>query len=166
MTPEQRAMIEKMMGGAGGGMAGGTAAAPKRVLNNTGRTDKAGGIACTVWEVTINGKKEEELCAARAGALPGGDEVANTLKEVGEMLKGFTEQMGQMARNNAPQPWRDLQTMNGIPIIQRDFENGKVTGETRLTAARKESVPGAQFEVPAGYTEKKMPGFAAGAPAE
>jgi hypothetical protein len=119
-----------------------------------------------VWEATVDGKKEEELCAAKSGSFPGGDEVMNTLKEVGEMLKGFTEQMGKMSRNNATQPWRDLQTMNGIPIIQRDFENGKVTSETRLTAARKESVPGAQFEVPAGYTEKKMPGFAAGAPAE
>jgi hypothetical protein len=166
MTPEQRAMVEKMMGRAGGGMPGGAAAAPKRVLKNTGRTEKAGGISCTVWEATVDGKKEEELCAAKSGSFPGGDEVMNTLKEVGEMLKGFTEQMGKMSRNNATQPWRDLQTMNGIPIIQRDFETGKVTSETRLTAARKESVPGAQFEVPAGYTEKKMPGFAAGAPAE
>ena len=148
MTPEQRAQIEKMMGRAGGG------APAKRVLKNTGRTESAGGISCTVWEATVDGRKEEELCAAKS--LPGGDEVTKTLKEIGAMLQGFTDQMSQMSRNRATQPWSDLQTLNGVPIVMRKFENGKVTSETRLTAARKESVAGAQFEVPAGYTEKKL----------
>lgn len=155
MTPEQRAMVEKMMGRAGGAPGATGAAASKRVLKNTGRTEKTAGISCTVWEATVDGRKEEELCAAKS--FPGGDEVAKTFKEIGEMLKGFTDQMSQMSRNGATQPWRDMQTINGVPIIQRDFENGKVTSETRLTAARTQSVPGAQFEVPAGYTEKKLP---------
>ncbi len=159
MTPEQRAMVEKMMARAGGAAPGAPAA--KRVLKNTGRAEKAAGISCTVWEATVDGVKDEELCAAKS--FPGGDEVTKTFKEIGAMLKGFTEQMSKGSRSGATQPWRDMETLNGVPIIQRDFENGKVTSETRLTAARTQPVPGAQFEVPAGYTERKM-GVPTGAP--
>ena len=62
---------------------------PKRVLKNTGRTETVDGIKCTVWEASEGGKKEEELCAAPPGSVPGGDEMMKTLREVGEMLQGF-----------------------------------------------------------------------------
>ena len=165
MSPEQRAMMEKMMGQLGGaGGAPGAPAAPKRVLKNTGRTESAAGVSCTVWEASVGGKKEEEICAAKPGAIPGGNEVVATFKEIGVMLKGFTHGVGQFSRDAASQPWNDMETTNGVPVIQRDFENGKLTSETRLTTARKESVPGAQFEVPAGYTERKMSFGPAGKP--
>jgi hypothetical protein len=153
MPPERRAMVEKMMGQMGGAAG---AQAPKRVLKSTGRTENVAGISCLVWEASVDGQKEEELCAAKSDAIPGGDEVMKTLKEIAETLKGFTESVGKITNSAAASPWRDLETLNGVPILQREFANGKLTSETRLTAARKESVPGAQFEVPAGYTEKKM----------
>ena len=159
MAPERRAMVEKMMGQMGGGRTGAGppgGAAPKRVLKNTGRSETVAGIPCLVWEASVDGKKDEELCAAKPGSIPGGDEVMKTLKEVGEMLKGFTQGVGALKRNGASEPWKDLETIKGVPILARDFENGKVTSETRLLVARKESVAGAQFEVPAGYTEKKV----------
>jgi hypothetical protein len=159
MPPEQRQKLEKMLGQMGGG---GAPAAAKRTLRNTGRTESAAGVTCTVWEASVDGQKEEEICAAKAATIPGGDEVMATLKEIGVMLKGFTQSVGKVARNGASQPWLDMETINGVPIVHREFENGKVASETRLTTARKESVPGAQFEVPAGYTEKKA-GFGPGA---
>jgi len=36
------------------------------------------------------------------------------------------------------------------------LRTGKSARKTGLNAARKESVPAAQFDVPAGYTEKKI----------
>jgi hypothetical protein len=155
MPPERRAMMEKMLGQMGGAP-GATAQAAKRTLKNTGRAETVAGIKCTVWEASVDGKKEEELCAAKPGSISGGDEVMKTLREIGEMMKGFTESFGQHMRNAAAQPWNDMETIDGVPILTRDFENGKATSERRLTAARKESVPGSQFEVPAGYKEKKM----------
>ena len=50
----------------------------------------------------------------------------------------------------------DAQRINGVPILTRDFADGKADSEMRLTVVRKESVPGGSFEVPAGYAEKKM----------
>jgi hypothetical protein len=162
MPPERRAMVEKMMGQMGD--AGTGAAAPKRVLKNTGRSETIAGIKCAVWEASAGGKKEEELCAAAPGSIPGGDEMMKTLKEVGQMFQGFSESFN--AGNRADNAWRDLDTIKGVPILSREFDDaGKVTSENRLSSARKESIPAGQFEVPAGYVEKKM-SFGPGAGAE
>jgi hypothetical protein len=154
MPPERRAMMEKMMGQMGGAGGAATAQAPKRVLKNTGRTETVAGIKCTVWEASVGGQKEQELCAAPPGSVTGGDEMMKTLREVGEMLKGFTQSFGTTSK--ADNAWRDMDTIKGLPILTRDFEGGKVSSETRLAVARKESIAPGRFDVPAGYTEKKL----------
>jgi uncharacterized protein DUF4412 len=165
MSPEQRQkmqdLVDKMGSKGGSAMAGLTGAKPpERTVKNTGRTETVAGIKCTIWEATVNGKKEEELCAAPAAAMPGGDEIMKTFRDIATMLSSFTQSFGGSGDN---QPWRDMEKINGVPILTRDFNDGKVETEMRLTAVRKESVPGASFEVPAGYTEKKM-SFGAAAP--
>ena len=154
MPPERRAMMEKMMGQMGGAGAAAADQGPKRALKKTGRTETVAGIKCTVWEANVGTDKVEELCAAPAGSVTGGDEMMQTLREVGEMLKGFTQAFGSGSKID--NEWRDMETINGVPILTRDFSGGKVTSETRLAVARKESVAAGQFEVPAGYTEKKI----------
>jgi hypothetical protein len=152
VPPERREMMEKMLGQMGAG--GAATAASKRTLKNSGRTETVAGLKCTVWEVSVSGQKEEELCAAPPASVPGGDEMMKTLRDVGEMLKGFTQGFG--AGSGADNAWRDMDTINGVPILVRDYTAGKVSSETRLSAARKETVAGARFEIPAGYAEKKM----------
>jgi hypothetical protein len=151
MPPERRAMMEKMLGQMGGA---GADQGPKRVLKKTARTETVAGIKCTVWEASVGSDKVEELCAAPTGSVAGGDEMIKTMREVGEMLKAFTQSFG--AGSKMDNDWRDMETINGVPVLTRDFSDGKVSSETRLTAARKESVAAGQFEMPAGYTEKKI----------
>jgi hypothetical protein len=158
MPPEQRKKMEEMMaklgkGGAGAMMPG--AKQRQRTLKNSSRTETVAGIKCTVWEAFEDDKKEEELCAAAPGSIPGGDDVIKTFREISAMLSSFTDKLG--TRSAGDEPWRDMETINGVPILTRDFDNGKATSETRLTVARKESVPGSSFEVPAGFSEKKLP---------
>jgi hypothetical protein len=157
MPPEQRKRMEEMMAklgkGAGAGMMPG--AKPKqRSLKNSGRTETVAGIKCTIWEATEDGTKEQELCAAPAGSVPGGDEVIKTFRDISTMLSAITDKLG--AGQASQQPWRDMETINGVPILTRDFADGKATSEMRLTVVRKESVAGSSFEVPAGFTEKKV----------
>src|SRR5262249_54299497 len=103
--------------------------------------------------------------AAPASAVPNGDEVIQTFRDIGTMLKTLTDSFGGGRDEN--QPWHDMETIKGVPILTREFSDGKATSETRLSAARKESVPASSFEVPAGYTEKKMNfGRLGGAPAD
>lgn len=155
MPPEQRKKMEEMMEKLGkGGAAMMPGAKPKqRSLKNSGRTETVAGIKCTVWEAFEDGQKEEELCAAPAGSVPGGDDVIRTFRDISTMMSSFTEKLGTHA---ADTPWRDMETINGVPILTRDFDDGKATSETRLTVVRKESVPASAFEVPAGYTQKKL----------
>jgi hypothetical protein len=158
MPPEQRKKMEEMMAklGQGGaaGMLPGAAKAAQRSLRNTGRTDTAAGIKCTIWEVSVGGTKEEELCAAPAGSVPNGEEVIKTFRDIGAMMKSLTDSLGSNRDEN--QPWHDMETINGVPILTREFSGGKATSETRLAVVRKESVAAGSFEVPAGYTEKKI----------
>jgi hypothetical protein len=164
MPPEQRQKMQEMMakmGAKGGAMAGlAGAKPPERTVKNSGRTETVAGIKCTIWEAVVNGQKEEELCAAPASAIPGGDEIMKTFREISTMLSSFTESFGASGAN---QPWHDMEKINGVPILTRDFSDGKAESEMRLTSVRKESVPGASFDVPAGYTEKKV-SFGPGAP--
>jgi hypothetical protein len=148
MPPERRAEMEKLLGKSGGD------AASKRVLKRTGRTETVAHIKCAVWEANVSGKKEEELCVAAPSAIPGGDDMMTALRGVGDMLKGFSDTFG--GGGKADNTWRDLDTVKGVPILMREFEDGKVTSENHLSVARKESVPASHFEVPAGYTEKKI----------
>jgi hypothetical protein len=158
MPPEQRKRMEEMMAklGKGAGAAMLPGAKPKqRALKNTGRTETVAGIKCTIWEATEDGVKDQELCAAPAGSVPGGDEVIKTFRDISAMLSAITDKLGA-GQAAVQQPWRDMETINGVPILTRDFAEGKATSEMRLTVVRKESVPGSSFEVPAGFTEKKI----------
>jgi Domain of unknown function (DUF4412) len=152
MPPEQRAMVEKMMGS----MASSTAETP-RVVKATARTESAAGQSCKVWEVTVDGKKEEELCVVAPSALPGGTEMMTTMRELGDLFKSFMQSLDKAGGNNAiNDAWRDLQTVNGIPIITRMFDEGKATHEIRLTTVRSESVPASSFTVPAGFKQRTL----------
>ena len=154
MPPEQRKQVEEMMAksGAAGALLQGKKPA-QRTVQNTGRTETVAGIKCTVWEVLEDGNKREELCAAQPSAVPGGDEVVKTFREIGSTMQSFTENLGSIANN---QPWSDMDTIKGVPILTREFSNGKATSELRVASVRKESVQAAQFDVPAGYKEKKL----------
>ena len=140
--------------GAAAGMLPGGIKPPPRTLKNSGRTETVAGIKCTIWEAFEEGQKEEELCAASAGSIPGGDDVIKTFREIASMMSSFTETLGRNRGDN--QPWNDMDKINGVPILTRDFDNGKASSEMRLTVVRKESVPAGSFEVPAGYTAKKL----------
>jgi hypothetical protein len=91
MPPEQRKQVEDMMAksGAAGALLQGKKPADRKV-QDTGRTETVAGIKCTVWEVTEDGNKREELCAAQPGAVPGGDEVIKTFREIGATMQSFT----------------------------------------------------------------------------
>jgi hypothetical protein len=147
MPPEQRARVEEMMGAMGGGKA------PQRTVKSTGRTETIAGIKCTVWEAHENGKKKQELCAAGPAAMPGGDDLMKTFRQISTMFSAFTQSLGQ-GTDNAP--WNDMEKLNGVPILTREFDEGQASMEMRLTSVRSQPVPAASFEVPAGYTEKKL----------
>jgi hypothetical protein len=167
LPPEQRAMIEKAMGGAG--VTSGTAGKPSGPVfsvRDTGRNESAAGYDCRLWEILSDGRKEYEICAAGPAAFPSGNDMIKSMVGIGDFLSSLAKSFGGLGAGVGGY-WSQIQKINGVPIITRDFDSkGKLDSETRATLVKNESIPAALFAVPAGYTEKKvnlgLPGAATG----
>jgi hypothetical protein len=162
MSPEQRAMIENAIGRTG---AGASAAAkpdtPVFTVRDTGRSESAAGYSCRVWEVLSNAKKEHEVCAAAPAAFPGGNDMLKSMRDIGNFVSGLTRSIGGKA-SAVTGYWTQIQQINGVPLITRDFDaSGKPDSELRVIAVKEENLAAALFQVPAGYTQKKMPNLGA-----
>src|ERR1700674_634344 len=85
MTPEQRAMMEKMMKGK---MPQAAAAAPKTVYTAKG-SGSVNGFSCTKYEGDRGGQKEAEVCAALPAQLkltPGDLQIFEKMREFSNTL--------------------------------------------------------------------------------
>jgi len=103
----------------------------------------------------VDGVKNQELCVVAPGSLPGGNEVMKAMRDMAEMSRDFLEKIGA-GTGPANDAWSDLEQVKGVPILTRDFTDGKATGETRLSAVREEGLGAATFEVPKGFKEHKV----------
>ena len=153
MPPEQRAMMEKMMGSQ---MPGGLDTSKPDVYDakNTGKTDTVEGRKCTIWNITRNGKPLEESCVVPFSSLPGKEDFEKTFKEMAEAFAEFSK--GMPSVSNQVQVRANV---NGYPVRSRSYDAaGKLRGtETVLMKWVEESVPASSFEVPKGYKKKEMP---------
>ena len=146
MPPEQRAAMEQMMQGR---MPGAETVKPE--VRETSRSEKVGGHACKIWEILRGTEKEQELCVAAPGALPGGDELFAALKQMAALTEGLGSNYSGRDSYLA-----EVQRIGGVPILTREFQGGKATEETRLVTVRSESVAAERFQVPAGFSEQKL----------
>lgn len=156
MSPEQRAMMENALGGLGAGGADAKRKLPVFSVRDTGRSDSAAGYSCRVWEILSDGNKEHEVCAAAAGSFPGGNDMMKSMREIGDFLSGLANNFGGKS-NAIGGYWSQIQRIDGVPLITRDFDSsGKPDGEMRMVAVKSENLPATLFAVPAGYTEKQL----------
>lgn len=155
MPPEQRAMMEKMMGSQ---IPGGLNAGKLDVYDakNTGKTETVEGRKCTVWTLSRNGKLFEEMCVVPFSSLPGKEDFEKSFKELAEAFAEFSK--GMPSVENQVQVRTNV---NGYPVRSRSYDaSGKLRGtETVLVKWVEESVPAASFDVPKGYKKKEMPSF-------
>lgn len=155
LPPEQRAMMEKMVGSH---IPGGLNAGKPDVYDaqNTGRTETVEGRKCTVWTLSRNGKLFEEMCVVPFSSLPGKENFEQSFKELAEAFAEFSK--GMPGVENQVQVRTNV---NGYPVRTRSYDaSGKLRGtETVLVKWVEESLPAASFEVPKGYKKKEMPSF-------
>ena len=152
MPPEQRAQMEKMLGDKMPGMMSGKKDTFE--AKDTGKSDTSEGRKCRVWNLLKNGVVHEELCVVPFASLPGKEDFEKTFREL-------TEAFAEMAKGlpGAGESIKARTAINGYPVRVRSYDDtGKLRGnETVLTKWIEESLPGATFEVPAGYTKKELP---------
>jgi hypothetical protein len=118
-----------------------------RAVKATGRTETGLGQSCKVWEVLVNGAKVQEMCVVDVNALPNGKEYLQTMQQMSDSFKGSP---------GAGDGAADVLKMNGIPVIQRMFMNGKLFQEVKTTVFRAAPTNPDMFAIPAGFKEKQV----------
>jgi hypothetical protein len=154
MPAAQREKMQQMLAG----MQQKMATQPQSlVYRTTTRTGNAGGYSCRIWEELEGEIKKAEICVVPAGLLPGGNEMTQVMKSVGEFMVRMRKALGSGGDVAAASGWAAIEKLGGIPIITRQFNQaGKATSETALTAARAMPLKSELFEVPADYTSQTI----------
>jgi hypothetical protein len=155
MTPEQRAQVEKMMGGMPN-MGGQAAAAPAVEVKATGDKQTVQGYPCTRYDVLLGGKKSSEMWVASWGAVKIDKSDIQALTSMNsffeEMLKG-NPMLGKLSTSSS---FQGLDRVDGFPVLIRHFDGDKVIEEMTLKGVERRAVPAGSFDVPAGYTRKEL----------
>jgi hypothetical protein len=154
MKPEQRAMMEKMMGNKIPGGMGATDKPDVWEAKNLNKTGTVEGRTCQVWTMSRNGALFEELCVVPYNTLPGKENLDKVFKDMAAAFADLAK-----ASPNADQTARAFAAINGYPVRTRFYEaDGKFrANETVLTKWVEEAIPASTFEVPAGYKKMAMP---------
>lgn len=159
MTPEQRAMMEKMMKGK---MPQAAAAAPKTVYTAKG-SGSVNGFSCTKYEGDLSGVKESEVCAA----LPAQIKLTPADLQIFEKMKQFSSTLLSTLANSPVKisvpRYGFEEGYEGFPIQKIDFDNGQATKRSELKSITRTNFTDADFSLGnAKKVELPVPGAARG----
>jgi hypothetical protein len=144
MTPEQRAMMEKMMKGK---MPQAAAAAPQTVYTAKGSAT-VNGFSCTKYEGMRGAEKVSEVCAGSPSQI----KIAPNDFQVFEKMKQFFSGMMDAMKNS---PFgANIQTASitqpgfeGFPVQTITFRNGQAADRVELKSVANSSFSDADFSV-------------------
>jgi hypothetical protein len=146
MTPEQREMMEKMMKGKLGQIAGRGAAQVRTVYTAKGG-GAVNGFTCTKYEGTRGAEKVSELCAAKPSDIKFSPSDFQVFEKMKEFLAGF-----QNALANTPfggGGFRDMADpgFEGYPVQQTIFRNGQPEMKMETKSIARASFSEADFSL-------------------
>ena len=145
MSPEQRAAVEKMMGG---GMASDRAAMDITV-ERTGKTMTRGGRDCRQVFLAVNGATRMELCVLDEEKIEMPDADRDALAAMHRRMKVIAEGIAGSG-GRAP---LDYDSLGGMPVYMRPDE--AASGEV-LDGVAQTNIDAGLFEVPTGYREENI----------
>jgi len=154
MTPEQREMMEKLMKGKMGQLAG-RGAAPVRTTYTAKGGGSVNGFTCTKYEGTRGAEKVSELCAAKPSDIkfsPSDFQVFE--KMTASMQSAFANMVG----GGNYRPVGEL-GYEGFPIESTTYSDGKIETKSELKNIARSSLSDADFSVGnAKKVEVALPG--------
>lgn len=154
MSPEQRAQMEKMMGGQMPGMSGKPVV---EEIRKTGKSGKVAGYNCSYSEILLDGVVASEVCVAPLGALKGSQELYDASAKLGALMEDVLKELdAPWLKEMATRQVENYSKLGGVPVFTRSFKDGKPTRESTLQSIATQAVPANLFEVPAGFTRKEI----------
>lgn len=141
IPPEQRAMMEQMMG------KGGAKRAPKVSVTKKGSGGKIAGYSTVKYTVTVDGRPYKDIWLATSAPI---------MKDVEKYMKMMTEmsvKMDSCAGGEGPGPESSKEylslTERGWTMKEVNKQSGEVESEVRSLTMK--SIPASEFRVPSGY---------------
>ena len=163
LDPKQREMMEKMLKGRMGSLAGSSAPPrPTSEFRRTGERATKQGYPCVRYDILRDGEKIREMWVTDWGNVKGGDEIVDAFEEMasfyGELMDSFSGMAGSSggffnAENN---PMESFTKVDGFPVVIRSFEGGELESETVLESVTERDLDPDAFEPPKGYRLRTM----------
>jgi len=153
LPPEKRAVIEKM-------------AADMRAIDDhrrlpvpreyrlTDRSEAIEGRPCRIWEGLESNAKRFELCVAAASDIPGAPDIMEGMKALSHYSHGSLFALG--VRLGEVGWWPGIANLGGVPMLIREFRDGRAVSETSLTAITAGVPGGTLFDLPEGYSRTEV----------
>jgi hypothetical protein len=142
LTPEQRAMMEKMMKGKMP-----QAAAPPKPVYTAKGSGSVNGFSCTKYERDNGGQKEVEVCAA----LPAQLKLTPADLQIFEKMREFSNTLLSSLANSPVKvnvPAGSLESgYEGFPIQRVDYNNGQATKRSELKSITRTNFTDADFSL-------------------
>jgi hypothetical protein len=155
MPPQQREMIQKMMGDKLNMFS--TPKANKTKFVETGRTDKAAGYTCKVTEYFVNDKKKTEFCVTPQSEIKGAKDIYQAMKNMSAMFNELYQSLSQsFPMISQTNPFSEIEKLGGYPLIITDFDSGAANERNELRSLESRSFNKSLFLPPKGFREKKM----------
>lgn len=145
MPPEQRAAMEKMMGGMGAATG---KSAMEIAVDRTGKRLTKGGHDCRQVFLSVGSFARMELCVVDESEIDMPDADRETLASMQKMMKTVAESVTGGDRR-AP---LDYKSLGGMPVYMKP--GNARSGEMLKDVAH--DVDASLFTVPAGYREEKL----------
>jgi hypothetical protein len=130
-------------------------------VRNTGETATREGYPCVKYEVHEDGQKIRELWVTDWSNVEGRAELEAAMESMNDFAEQLTASFGNafgaagspVAASGMSSWWHGI---DGMPVVTTDFENGVATEVSVVRSIETSSVQGSTFEVPEGYTQKRI----------
>lgn len=124
-------------------------------FTDTGRDEQVGQYSCRVWQEQRSAHPYAEYCVVSAASLPGGAELAVSMKKAFETADPIFGAAPMLARG--AEHLTRLESMRGFPVRWRYISSsGQPDRESLLTSAAAQALPADKFAIPQGFTEKPL----------
>lgn len=124
-----------------------------REYTATPRSEVVDGHECRIWTETEQGAKRLELCVARFGEIPGGDDILAGMKSLSE-YPAFGSLMALGVQFGYGEWWSGIARLEGLPILVREFEQGQLRSEFAITNVHPGVPVGALLDIPKDYQQR------------
>ena len=152
MPPEQRKMMEKMMGNQLAALDGEKKGAKGITYEKIGNGGKVGGWSTVKYEGSIDGALVSEVWTAAGSAVNVGMSEMKTLEKMMSFFREFTGKFG----GDSLVALGPEGALEGVPVKIVSYSNGAPAGTYLVTSIEQKKLPASEFEVPAGYTKESL----------